>query len=322
MEQIEVVFLYIKQNCNYKFMKKKPSPLDGTHPNLSPNIERSLYFAKRPFLSVSSKVKGSMTVEAVIVVPLFIFFFLNLISYIEIYRLHSNFTMALYETGSEMAIYGHIYEKMKEEEDGFVKQQIKNVGFSYLYVKKDVVSQLGKHYLETSPLTYGEKGMNFLHSSIMNDENIIDLVLTYEVSPLISEAGFPSFYMVNRFYAKAYTGYDLKEKENRTEKKEYVYLAENGKVYHTCLNCSHLKLSIKKINNTQISTVRNKDGEKYKPCEYCAKGNKSKEVYITEQGNCYHNNIQCSKIKRTVIAIPISEATKYPMCSRCKKREK
>lgn len=318
MKQIEVAFLCEKKKCNCKFTKKKPSPSDISYPKLSPNKNRSLYHAKRSFLSASSITQGSMTVEAALVVPLFLFFLLNLIFYIEIFRLHSLFSMALHETGNTMAIYGHIYDKAANQDEEAVLQFVENVSFSYLYVKQDVIRQLGKEYLDQSPLTYGTDGMNFLRSKIMDDKDIIDIVLTYRVSPLIDIAGFPSFYMINRYYGRAYTGYELEQKE---ETEQYVYLAENGKVYHISLDCTHLKLSIKQVESVKVSVLRNKNGEKYTACTLCETNNKIDNVYITEQGNRYHGDIHCSGLKRTVTAVPVSAADNFPMCTRCQQQE-
>lgn len=310
-----MIFLHGKTKCNYKFTKLKPSPSDITYPILSPNQKRSLYRAKRSPLSVSSALKGSMTVEAAAILPVFLFFLLNLLFYIEIFRLHSVFAMALRETGNTMAVYGHIYEQAGDRKAEEIPQFIENVGFSYLYVKNSVVKQTGKKYLESSPLKYGADGLNFLQSKIMDDNDVIDIVLTYQVSPFTDIAGYSSFYMMNRYYAKAFTGYELKPKEAE----QYVYLAENGKVYHISLECTHLKLSIREVTSEEVGFLRNREGKKYSACSKCSGYMADGVLYITEQGEHYHENISCSGLKRTVTAVPMSEADKYPMCSRCQK---
>ena len=48
-----------------------------------------------------------MTVEASIVLPLILFFFMNLASSIEMIRLHGNLQLALWETGNELIVYGY-----------------------------------------------------------------------------------------------------------------------------------------------------------------------------------------------------------------------
>ncbi len=300
---------------NYKFTKLKPSPSDIIYPNFSPNKKRFIYHTKRSSLSASSALRGSMTVEAAMVLPLFLFFFINLLFYIEIFRLHSVFTMALRETGNTMAVYGHIYDKAKNKEDGEIEQFIENIGFSYFYVKNEVIAQAGKEYLDRSPLTFGTDGLNFLQSKIMDKDDIIDIVLTYRVSPFTDIAEYSSFYMMNRYYARAFTGYQLEP----DEEEQYVYLAENGRVYHISLDCTHLRLSIKEVSFEEVKILRNQHGGSYTACSKCARHITNQILYITEQGDHYHGSIDCSGLKRTVTAVPLSEADKFPMCSRCQK---
>lgn len=51
-------------------------------------------------------IRGSMTVEATVVLPLFLFFFINLSASIEMIRLHSNMSLALWNIGNDFSIYG------------------------------------------------------------------------------------------------------------------------------------------------------------------------------------------------------------------------
>ena len=73
------------------FMKKKFS------------IEGISLFASR---KKTVKASGSMTVEAAVVLPLFLFFFLNLGSAMEMIRLHSNLQLALLQVGNRLSVYG------------------------------------------------------------------------------------------------------------------------------------------------------------------------------------------------------------------------
>lgn len=315
MKQTKTVFLH-GNKCNCKFTIKKPSPSDINYPIFSPE-KKSIYCVKRLSLSASATLTGSMTVEAAVVLPVFLFFILNLLFYIEIFSLHSVFTMTLRETGNEMAVYGHIYDRVCSPDESNMTQLLENVGFTYLYVKEDMIRQLGKEYLEKSPVLNGAGGLNFLQSQIMNKDDRLDIVLTYKVTPLIDIAGFPSFYMINRYYAKAYTGYEIAE----SKAEEYVYLAENGKVYHTGLNCTHLKLSIRQAAAGEVPLLRNRQGEKYTACPMCSRKTSDAVLYITEQGNRYHGSIECSGLKRTVTAVPAAQAKTFPMCTRCQDKE-
>ena len=89
-----------------------------------------------------------------------------------------------------------------------------------------------------------------------------------------------------------------------------------GLVYHKDYHCSHLDLSIRMTHLELVEGLRNENGGKYYPCEHCVKGNGG-NIYITNSGDRYHSSLSCSGLKRTIYAIPISEAAGKGACSRC-----
>lgn len=257
--------------------------------------------------------KGSMTLEAAIVLPLFLFFFINLLSILEMMRLHSNLSMALRETGNDLAIYGYAYRKLDDSNNSVLGETIMSVSFSYIYVKNKIIAYAGKEYLQSSPL----KDVNrllFWETHIMEEEDTIELLLTYKVSPVFSLAGFREARMYNCYYIRAWTGFDVADEEG--EVKEYVYVTETGEVYHVDLNCTHLKMSINEVYLFQIHQLRNIYGEKYDLCSLCDRAGGFR-VFITETGNKYHQDLQCSALKRTVTKVLKSEVGAYRPCKRC-----
>ena len=58
--------------------------------------------------------RASMTVEACLVLPLFLFAFLNIISIVEIYRLQGNMSAAMHDTARQMAVYGYEYRQIRD----------------------------------------------------------------------------------------------------------------------------------------------------------------------------------------------------------------
>lgn len=59
---------------------------------------------------------GSMTIEAALVLPLFLFAVMNLMSFIEIYRLQGNWNMTLHQTVKELAAVGGAADVTGEDE--------------------------------------------------------------------------------------------------------------------------------------------------------------------------------------------------------------
>lgn len=97
-----------------------------------------------------------------------------------------------------------------------------------------------------------------------------------------------------------------------------VYITPSGSVYHTIRNCSYLVLSIHEIASAQLDNERNESGGKYYACEKC--GNKGSEgkLFITDYGYRYHTTVNCSRLMRNVMAVPLSEVSDRKHCSKCK----
>ena len=100
-------------------------------------------------------------------------------------------------------------------------------------------------------------------------------------------------------------------------REKMVYVTATGTVYHLSLDCRYLKVQVTCIVASGLSSRRNKDGKKYTACERCARNGPAALVYITKSGNRYHNDENCSGLKRTVRMIKLSEAAGFRPCSAC-----
>lgn len=249
------------------------------------------------------KLKGSMTVEAAVIVPLLLLFFLHLGSFMEMLRLHGRLEYALWQTGRELAVYA-------AAEAG---DNVPDMAVSYLYVNNRIQQILGREYLDDSPLTYGSLGLNYLASEYQEDENI-NIVLTYQVSPPITCFPFPYFRMTSRYYGRAWTGYAVGEGE---EQVRYVYVTEDGEVWHSRADCTYLKLSIYEAQTESVWMLRNTDGERYRACSRCGRQPLGEIVYLTQEGNCYHAVRDCPALQRRIHAVKWQENMSYRPCSRC-----
>lgn len=105
-----------------------------------------------------------------------------------------------------------------------------------------------------------------------------------------------------------------------TDTGEYVYIAENGRVYHRNKGCVYLNPGIQSMRYYRALEQRNSSGGKYKKCKSCSSGVKlvdSMVVYITPYGDSFHINRNCSGLKRTVRKVKLSEIGNMPKCSKC-----
>lgn len=300
----------MEANC---FNKIKSSTKQPSHSPFLKTVFADRAIERIPLLSFN----GSMTVEAAVVLPLFLFFLLNLLSVIELFHLHGTLLASLCEVGNELSVGAYAYDSFAspvEEDD--LKTIVGNLAFSYLYVKGRVEALAGREYLAQSPLPAGADSLVYLGSSVLQKDKI-DLQITYRAEPFVKLIGFKPGIFKSRYYGRAWTGYDVTAEGVESEETEYVYVTENATVYHLSRSCTHIYLSIRECEAEQVENLRNASGEKYMPCERCVTEEKG-TLYITQAGNRYHQSLSCSGLKRTIRKIPRKEAEKnYRMCSGC-----
>lgn len=322
-------FLWRKKKSNLLTDYGNPSPTDqdtdidsGFAQNLKKTVRLSVEETS-PCAFLTRKMRAGMTVEAAVALPLFLFFLLNLNCSIEMIRLHGNLQTALWETGHKLAVYGYALgseeslRTMESEDDPWWKEMA-GIAFSYTYIKNQIVDYLGESYLETSPLSRGTEGLQFWESKVLQQNDEMEITLTYGVSPWCSLVRVFPFRMANRFHAHIWNGYDVagnsgEDQENLVT----VYVAETGKVYHRDRNCTHLCLSIQEIAAGTQGNYRNENGGRYSECERCRGEAATGTLYIAREGDCFHYSRECSGLKRTVYSILLKDAGDYRPCSRC-----
>ncbi len=262
---------------------------------------------------------GSMTVEASLALPLFIFFFANIMTMFNIVKVQSDMEAALHQTGSEMSLmafdlrFGE--ESLGAEGGGAVDTLAGAAGV--FYAKEKVRQYLGDG-INKSVVTDGFEGMSFIQSKVLFGNDIIDLVVDYKVHPLIPVIGFNEFGVESRYFGHAWTGYDISAGLDMDGvEEEMVYVTEHGEVYHRSIDCEHLRLKVQSVPFEDLKHLRNNDRKIYYACEYCGENIGGGNVFITGYGERYHSSINCLALKRKIYTIPISEVGGRRPCSTC-----
>lgn len=292
---------------NYKQIKRTPSPtLFQVVINRISRVYKKIIILFMERISVftyrrNKKIKASMTVEAAVVLPLLLFFFLHIMSAVEMLRLHGKLTFALWECGNQLTVYAAMPDELGAE--------IPDIAVSYLYVKNRVEKFLGKEYLEQSPLKGGGNGINYLAADY--DGGCIDIGISYLVTPQITVFPMGDIRLTNRYYAKAWDGYD-----NAVELR-FVYVTVYGEVWHKTLDCTHIHHVIKETEWSRIEGLRNTNGRRYSACELCKEEEKGRKTYFTDQGDRYHRISNCPALVRYIRAIMWEDGLPYNPCSRC-----
>lgn len=123
----------------------------------------------------------------------------------------------------------------------------------------------------------------------------------------------------NHVKVHAWTGTEFPDNGGEQgETEQMVYVTTSGSVYHKDPGCSYLNVSLKQIPGNSVKSASNQYGEHYSACETCSRNqNPAGVVYVTEQGNRYHNLESCSGLKRSVRLVRASSVAEMGCCSRC-----
>lgn len=244
--------------------------------------------------------RGTVSVEASIALPLFLFATLFMIYVANIYTVKAAIYEAAIETTEYMAEYAYLT-------DTFEEADVMDYPMAMLRFRQYADSQdlIKRHVLG------GMNGISFIGSKFPDDDGYIDMRITYVIRVNVPVFGNHWHICTEHIKQKAYLGRTKVESgdEEEEEKSRYVYVAENGVVYHDTRSCTYLMPNVK--------TVKKKKALKkgYRACKYCGAG-MSDKVYITSDGDCYHSSKACSRLKRTVKRVKLSE-TNLPPCSKC-----
>lgn len=239
------------------------------------------------------------------VLPIFVLCMAVCMQFILVMETAGRFGSALCETAEEMAV--NAYVSGEEENPSVVVS-----GLSAVYAQSKVAGKAGE--------TKTVKNVNFLLSSFLKEEQMIDLVMTYQIRALVGGVKIPGVFFLQRGSVRAWTGRTGSDGTasgaDQSGQGIKVYVTEFGTVYHRDLQCSHIKLSIRPVSKSQVDSLRNTYGEKYYACELCG-ANAGSSVYITNDGNKYHSTLECSGLKRTVREVDLDEVSHMKACSKC-----
>lgn len=244
------------------------------------------------------KLRGSVTVEAALSVPIFLFAVLSLIYLLEIQAIRLSVTSAAQSASKKAA-----------EDMALIPV------FNPLKLKSDLVDFIGAERLERSIVEGGSSGIHCWRSWYESDNGVLHVELDYKVR--LPFPGFTSAGMKCResFLVKVWNGYEKAGMESDDD--SIVYVTENGIVYHTNYRCNYLQLSIRFVPYSGVSELRNEDGKKYHACERCVTVGASAGVYVTAYGDRFHNSLNCSGLKRTIYAVKKGECQGMGACNKC-----
>ncbi|MGB8452708.1 MAG: TadE family protein [Anaerocolumna sp.] len=314
------------------------------------------------FLKVT---RGSLTIEAALVLPVFIYIIIAFVYFLQIIGIQENLQNAITETGFFAAKYAYVYDYINEygqedesqnenndsEKDNSVEnnhetedepeefigntsgkvgsgiEEVIAKGIDSSYYKVKMQDYIDIYKINHSCIENGFNGVHTYLSSFMKEDDAIDIIVTYNIKLPLLFINIDPIPVMQRVRMRGWNGYEVAAKnspaDTTDENPEMVYITQTGTVYHLYKDCTYLNLSIKEAGVDQIANLRNSSGGKYKKCSLCGdRVNASGQVYITDTGDRYHWDLNCSGLKRSIITIPKSDVGDRSLCSRCAAREK
>ena len=275
-------------------------------------FSKPIYRSKKTSYSTPAKrtsffsfgISASVTIEAALTLPLFFMAVMTLFYMLEVMSIRTAIRCGMQYAAKAAAENAYIVPIRPTAT-----------------LQSDIVQAIGEERLERSIIVGGASGIRCDESRMSAITGILNLKVTYQVKLPLPVFAVPPTSMEESMRMKGWTGYvrtgDIGEQE------ETVYITENGIVYHRDYHCNYLDLSIRAVSSAAVSSMRNEDGGRYYPCEYCTSGgwsengNFSGMVYVTDYGDHYHSSVGCSRLKRTIYAVPVSEAVGKGACSKC-----
>ncbi|MGN0382887.1 MAG: hypothetical protein ACI4DS_01350 [Eubacterium sp.] len=184
-------------------------------------------------------------------------------------------------------------------------------------VHKYIVDDFGRENINKSYIVNGEYGLNLQGTTYDIEDSLLKIKVLYKIKiPYISQS-ILTIVCHQGYESRCWLGRSLCDEGTHT----IVYITTTGSVYHASKECTYLKLSIKETTFGQVLQKRNTNGGKYYACELCTDAapelTSNTLLYITDNGDRYHMNINCSGLKRGIISIDISDVGTRKPCSRC-----
>lgn len=244
--------------------------------------------------------EGSITVEACLVIPLFLFFMLAMADIMMLFMAEAHIHQSLIEAAGYMAQYAYLEDKLVNNENKgkiLVDSVIMNQKFR---------EYLGEDYYVEKIIAGGKSGIILTIKQDADNPKIFLARAGYQAGIDVPILGKKVFFRSNRVKQKAFVGYSSEEQAKDT----YVYVTPEQSVYHLKRSCTHLSLSVHSVENSQKGS--------YTPCSFCGReSNKDGKIFISRTTNVYHNNAGCSGLKRSVKRVKKSEVGGLGPCSRC-----
>lgn len=160
-----------------------------------------------------------------------------------------------------------------------------------------------------------------LRSSCLSDGETITLTLDYDYRLPFTVLGLGSIHQSVTASRRAWLGADPAWDPSKTaeaaDEDPIVYVGRDSTRYHRTASCHYLSNNMTPVPFSTVSLQRNRFGKSYAPCARCARGVTGGTVYILDGGTSYHADAGCSALAAYARAVRLSTVSHLGKCSYC-----
>jgi hypothetical protein len=265
---------------------------------------------------ICSGISASMTVEAAIAFPLFIFAMALILLPFRMMETTGKMQEVCEQICEDVCQYAYTSSRDVKELDpeNSPKDQALYTGISVgigAYAAAKAREAADDRFLGL---------INFIDSDCMTDGETVTIVLDYYYDLPFSVLGQGTLRQTVTSSRRAWIGKKRSSSDKGTgsEDDPLVYVGKNSTRYHLSASCHYLSNNLKTVSAAQIESLRNADGGKYRPCAVCCRsGTDTGSFYIMPSGTAYHSQRTCRAIISYVKTVHLSEVESLGACSYC-----
>ena len=295
------------------------------------NLNQFLIALKKRVLPFTSRMKGtmdgSMTVEAALALPLFLFFAVALMQPLVWLDRQIRIQTVVECFGEELCTYAYMLEKGGEEK----KEEMESDGSDLPDCSAGgILSDTAASLWLLGKTREHADGVHIKKAEVPNAYGDIIFQVEYQESLPFFEKQMGGVTMRAGARKRIWTGIDGKLKSGRGTGGEgdgadglMVYVGAGMGRYHFFRDCHYISNEYEAVTEEQAREQRTASGGRLSLCSVCRKGgaggsgNAGRMVYITRAGAHYHYSASCSSMVSYVRCIPLEEASYLGACSYC-----
>ncbi len=266
------------------------------------------------------KIRGSLTLEAALVFPLFVFLCMILLIPMRMMDRQRQIQAAVEAVGEEISQYAYAAclleegrgEEMDESRDNSVRDGLRGIfkGVSRAGIAAMVLDRIDRKWIQD---------VSFSGTAV--DGDMVRIAMTYRMPLPFSVFRVDGIKAETVCSRRLWTGAEGKREggplPEGEEKEDMVYIGRNSVRYHRSRSCHYLFNDLKQAGAGELDGLRNQEGKRYYPCPSCEASVSEGPFFVMPWGTRYHSTGQCGAIRAYVQTVPLSQVEHLGECSYC-----